>query len=96
MEGKTIIVLDPTAKSSVPEREMAKRPEDLEGKALGLVDNQKPNADVLLAHLEGLLTQKHRFSRILHRKKPISAPIDEKVLAELIQNCEVVVLASGD
>ena len=43
-----IDVLDPTAKTTIKQEQMATGLNDLNGKVIGLVDNRKPNFDIFL------------------------------------------------
>lgn len=92
-----IDILDPTARTEPEEKEIAQRLEDLEGKAVGLLDNGKPNAGVLLARLGELLTQKYGVARVVMKRKymGVNNPAGP-LLEELALECQVVVTGSGD
>ena len=95
----TVTLYDPTA----PRRE----PEDapgtkavlaaLTGKVVGFIDNAKPNFDLLADDLGELLMMKYGVARVLKRRKSsASLPAKPEVVAELSEECDVVITGSGD
>ncbi len=97
MPGETILVLDPTAKANVPEREMAPRVESLEGRTLGILHNFKPNADLVLERIEERLRERFAIQAVVRRRKSNAAsgaPPD--MLAELGDQCDLVINGVGD
>ena len=104
MATKTIFVLDPTAKANIPRQEMANRLEDLEGKRIGYLNNGKPNADIFLARIEELLSEKYHFSGVIRRRKiggadkggSAGSGAPEEMIAEFAEKCDFVVNAIGD
>lgn len=97
MAGKTISVLNPTAKATTGQREMAMRPPQLDGKVIGFLWNMKPNGDILLDRLAELLSQRFRLAQVLKRDKPLaSSGAPGEVLNELSTKCDVIVNAIGD
>ena len=103
MATKTIFVLDPTAKANVQRYEKAARLEALEGKRIGFLDNGKPNADIFLARIEELLSERYGFSGVIRRSKvggvskdSSAAPAPEEIIAEFADKCDLVVNAIGD
>ena len=96
MAVKKISVMDPTARASIPEGNMAPRLEELDGKVAGFLDNGKPNADVLLARGEELLSGRCRLYQTVRRNKPVAAPSARSVMDELVRKCSFVVIGAGD
>ena len=96
----TIEVLDP----SVPPREakfaLAARPNSLNGKVLGLLNNKKPHAEVLLEKIASLLSEKNEFSDIVVEGKVPLAFREESQAKEFIDKlaakCDVVVNGVSD
>ena len=91
----TIVLLDPTAERSPAIRERLKRPRDLKGMTIGLLDISKPRGDIFLNEIENQLAslglkvrryQKPTFARV--------APLDLK--QEIRSQCQVVVEALAD
>jgi hypothetical protein len=90
-------LLDPTARASQEVQPLAPRPSELRGKRLGILDNTKSNADVLMLRLAELLCQQHGAVEIIHRRKAHAAiGATEALCADLVQCCDVVLVGSGD
>ena len=96
----TVLLYDPTA----PRRE----PEDapgtakaqltaLTGKVVGFIDNAKPNFGQLADDLGELLMSKYGVARVVKRRKTsASVPAAPDVVAQLSEECDVVITGSGD
>ena len=68
---------------------------ELEGKAIGFLQNGKPNADILLSRLAGLMQKKYGLSQVRMRAKPrVTEPAD--FIEALASECQGVVNAIGD
>ena len=92
-----ITVLNPTAPPRQLRTEMAVRPIDLRGRAVGFLWNSKPNGDVLFQRLEQLLREKYEIPAALYRRKPTaSIPAGPQVIEELAATVEVAVVGLGD
>ncbi len=92
-----ITVLNPTAPPRQLRTEMAVRPEDLRGKAVGFLWNSKPNGDVLFQRLEQLLREKYEIPVALYRRKPTaSIPAEPRVIEEMASTVAVAVVGLGD
>lgn len=92
-----IAVLNPTAPPRELRTEMADRPQDLRGKAVGFLWNSKPNGDVLFQRLEQLLREKYEIRDVLYRRKPTaSIPAEPHVIEEMAAAVEVAVVGLGD
>jgi hypothetical protein len=92
---ETTFLLDPTAERSPEMRVRSKRPRDLKGVAIGLLNISKPRGDVFLDEVERQLTeqglkvrryQKPTFTRV--------APLSLK--QEISSQCGVVIEALAD
>ena len=94
---RTLIVLDPTAPPRELRHQMAPRPPDLRGRAVGFLWNSKPNGDILFARLEELLREKYEISYAIHRSKPTtSAGAAKQVVDELAALAHGVIVGLGD
>lgn len=91
----TTILLDPTAERSPEMRDRLKRPLDLKGITIGLLNISKPRGNIFLDEVEKQLTgqglkvrryQKPTFARV--------APLELK--QEIKSQCEVVIEALAD
>lgn len=88
-------LLSPTGSVTRAFRLLAPRPGALAGRSLGLLDNSKPNAQVLLEHLAGLLSARAGIGSIRVWSKPSSAQPAE-CLEEIARSVEVVLTGSAD
>ncbi len=95
-EQEKILVYEPVAQASGAEAAMAARPENLNDKAVGLINNTKDFTDEIFDVLGAGLEKRFPGVRVLrYRKESVSgAPADllERVGAE----CDAVVSALGD
>lgn len=94
---KTIIVLDPTAKTRVKAIPMVPRVRDLSGKVLGFLWNSKPNADILLLRIKEQLSQRfHLAATNWYEKKVATIPVKDSTVNELVDTSDLVINAIGD
>lgn len=71
--------------------------EGLAGKVVGFIDNTKPNFNHLVDDLADVLVSQHGVRAVLKRGKRVqSIPAPEPVIAELTQECDLVITGSGD
>ena len=71
------------------------RSTSLQGATLGILSNSKPNGDLLLQAIQGELTERFNFSEVIYRRKGISSPSSDDVMADL-EKCHIVLNAVGD
>jgi hypothetical protein len=89
------ILLDPTAERSPEMRERLKRPNDLKGITIGLLNISKPRGDVFLDEVERQLTQ--QGLKIRRYQKPTFARVAPLELKQAIRSqCRVVIEALAD
>ena len=89
-------VLDPVAPTAVQSERLDLRLESLKGKVVGFIDNAKPNFNHLVDDLGELLVQRHGVDRVIKHRKPGQVPVAEAVLAQMAQDCDLVITGSGD
>ena len=89
-------LLDPTAEADVQEMAIAPRLSDLQGKRLGILWNEKPNGDVLLSRLQGLLEKHYDLGSVLWRQKGSAEKISTHTLEELTRGSDFVLNALAD
>ena len=88
--------IDPTAGGDEAKIVRAPRPMDLAGKVVGLLDNTKEQADVILATLGEALRERHGVSRVvLRRKEHYSKPAAPAIIAEMAKEVEIAIAAVG-
>jgi hypothetical protein len=89
------VLLDPTAETEHPVRELSARLDGLAGRRVGLLDISKPRGDVFLDRLAELLAERgavvRRYTKPTFAK---TAPIDLRLL--IATECEAVIEALAD
>ena len=74
---------------------LAPRVGELKGKVIGFMHNGKPNADILLSRLAGLMRRKYDLLETRFQSKPrVSEPAE--FIEEMAHECQGVVNALGD
>ena len=92
-----IQVLDPTVDPVPADAVVAPRPDTLDGAVLGLLSNNKVNADELLVMVHDVLADRYEFGGVVSRNKGnASRPCPDEIIEELSEQCDVVITASGD
>lgn len=90
-------VLDPAGSTAIDAKALATRPSDLAGAVVGILDNSKPNARVLLERVAAILRERHGAGPVHTWRKPTSsAGATRAVLDEIAARCRVALTASAD
>jgi hypothetical protein len=91
-------LLDPTGfDAHAADTTLAPRPAGLRGLTVGLVDNTKPNAEVLLSEIADELHRRFGTgSSAMYTKDYFGTPMKDDLLKQVVQECDVVVTAVGD
>jgi hypothetical protein len=92
-------MIDPTARPASQTRAtaLAARKPDLRGSKVGLLANVKRNAEQFLDDVGALLQQEHAVAGVVRRKKmSITDPVPPDMLADLVAECDAVVVGVGD
>lgn len=88
--------IDPTAGTGKARIPLAARPADLAGKTVGLLDNTKEQADVILAALGEALQARYGVAKVvIRRKEHYSKPALDSLIDEMAQEVDVAVAAVG-
>ncbi len=91
------VLVNPTTEPIVAPFDGAPRLPTLAGTRLGIIDDSKRNADVLLEELVDLLRTRYEISDVKwHRKPSASRPTDPTALKELTEQVDSVIIAIGD
>ena len=91
------VLVNPTTEPIVAPFDGAPRLTTLAGTRLGVIDDSKRNADVLLEELVELLRTRYEISDVKwHRKPSASRPADPAAIKELAESCDSVIIAIGD
>jgi hypothetical protein len=93
-------IMDPTGQrrtTATAGLTLAERPRDLEGARIGLLENGKQNARVMLDAVAGVLRERHGAGDVVVRRKEVfSAPAPPELVDELSAASDVVVIGVGD
>jgi len=95
-------ILDPTGRAGAPRARsagltLAARRPDLSGQRVGLMDNTKHNAALLLAEIGGLLAAEHGVTVTLEATKAdFAAPAPADLVVRYREACDVVITGVGD
>lgn len=90
-------ILDPVGSTAAASRTLAPRPATLAGAVIGVLDNSKPNARVLLEGVARALAQKVGARDVKIWGKPgASIGATTAVLDEIAAQCGAVLTASAD
>lgn len=90
-------LVNPTTEPVTPPFDGAPRRPTMAGAKVGIIDDSKRNADVLLEELAEVLRTRYEISDVQwHRKPSASRPADPAAIAALATDCDAVVIAIGD
>jgi len=88
--------IDPTAAGGQSKIALAPRPVDLKGKVVGLLDNTKEQADIILETVAQALRERYGVAKvIIRRKEHYSRPAAEALINELASEVQVAAAALG-
>ena len=95
MERELITVVNPTAARAAQQTELASRKyRSLRHKRIGLLDNNKPNADKFLAYVGEFLKERYDGVELIAKRKMSRTKAD--CLQEIHDRCDLVINAFGD
>jgi len=88
--------IDPTASGSHLKIAMAPRPVDLVGKVVGLLDNTKEQADIILETVAETLRSRYGVAKvIIRRKEHYSKPATGAMIDDMAKEVQVAAAALG-
>ena len=94
---KSIPVYDPRGVMEASPLATAPRVKKLQGLRLGLLDNTKWNANMLLRGIRDRLAERHEFGAVnYYRKESFSLAAAPELLGEIAAANDVVITAIGD
>jgi len=94
--GHNLGFVDPTAAKSTSTVKSAARPADLVGKVLGLLDNRKEQADVILQTLGDALRERYGVARVVIRCKDHHSKLaPDAMLDEMAREVDVAIAGLG-
>ena len=92
----TVRVYDPTAQSSVRGATLAARLPELRGRVVGVLDNGKANAGVLMTAIAEVLKSQHGVRDVIVRTKPVAGPASPETVRVLKEQADFVMVGSAD
>jgi hypothetical protein len=93
----TYVMLKPTAPGGILRATLASGLDTLEGKTIGILSNQKVNADEVLDALVAAIQKKYKIAGVIKRAKRIqsqTAPAD--LMNDLVNSSDAVIHGVGD
>jgi len=96
--GQRETLLDPTGGGDgSTDTQLAPRLRSLSGLRVGLLDNTKPNASVLLAAVADELRRDWGVrSSTVHTKSYFGTPVEQSQIQRILADCDFVVAGIGD
>jgi hypothetical protein len=94
----TEAILSPEGTTEEKRHQLApRRLKTLDGVRLGLLGNSKLNSDAVLLAIGDMLKERYKVESVFVRSKPtFSKPAPEDMVAEMVQNSDVIVTGVGD
>ena len=87
---------DPTSAGNQPKIALAPRPVNLAGKVVGLLDNTKEQADIILRTVGEALCVHHGAARVVvRRKEAFSKPVTKEMIDDMANEVQIAVAALG-
>jgi hypothetical protein len=88
--------IDPTRGGTKTQLARAPRPMDLAGKIVGLLDNTKEQADIILEAVAEMLRERYGVAEtIIRRKEYYSKPAAPQLIDEMSKRVQVAIAAVG-
>lgn len=90
-------MLKPTAAGRTLRASLAPGLDTLQGKTIGILSNQKVNADAVLEAIGAAIQQKFNIARVIKRTKRIqSQPAPRDLMDDLVSSFDAIVHGVGD
>ena len=94
--GNRLKVFEPTASERIDIDLLASRPETLNGKVLGLLNNTKDQSDIILDQLEHQLKDQFDDAEIKYYRKPSVSGMPGSMKDRLVEEVDLLITATGD
>jgi hypothetical protein len=89
-------LLNPVGTREVTSTPIAPRIDGLKGRKIGLLDNTKKNADILLKEVGEILLRDYGVAEVIYRRKVGSSPAAPEEMLDEMATCDAVINAYGD
>ena len=92
-----LITLDPRGGSMHENTGIAQRPGTLDGLVIGLLSNNKPNSELLLRDVANFVKKQYAVKDVVEANKGSHRiPAPAEMIAELADQCDVVIAATAE
>ena len=92
-----LITLDPRGGSMHENTSIAQRPRTLDGLVVGLLSNNKPNSELLLRDVANLVKKQYAVKNVVEaNKRSHRIPAPAEMIAEMAEQCDVVIAATAE
>jgi hypothetical protein len=92
-----LITLDPRGGSMHENTGIAQRPRTLDGLVVGLLSNNKPNSELLLRDVANLVKKQYAVKNVVEANKGSHRiPAPAEMIAEMAEQCDVVIAATAE
>ena len=92
-----MVLIDPTITTIATSSDMAIRPENLTGLTIGLLNNGKAKADIILDAVYNMLCELYDLPEpVRHSKGSASQPFTQDVINNVVNTCRIAITAIGD
>ncbi len=96
MTGKTIKILDPTARPKAEDTGLAPRVPGLGGNTLGIISNAWRSFDIMAGHFEETARDRYEVREVMRTVNPhLSSPIPEDTLNILVAGADAAIVGIG-
>ena len=89
-------IYTPEGQVGEPETRLAPSPVVLAGKRIGVLDNTKPNAGILLTWLAARLEERTKATLVTIETKNAALAAPDQVMGKLTKEVEIVLTGSAD
>jgi hypothetical protein len=92
-----MVLIDPTVTTIAASSDMAIRPTNLTGLTIGLLNNGKAKADIILDTAYNMLCELYDLPEpVRHSKGSASQPFAQDVIDNVVNECRIAITAIGD
>ena len=89
-------IYTPEGQVGEPQTSLAPSPSVLSGKKIGVLDNTKPNAGILLIRLASRLEERTKAELVTVETKNAALAAPDQVMGKLTKEVEIVLTGSAD
>ncbi len=91
------VLLSPVGEAGIKQTSVNPRPASIKGITIGVVDNTKPNFDILMDTICDQLVNVFGVGKVIRYRKPgRTLGVSKEVLDDIKANCDLVFTGLGD